>query len=61
MERLFLRGSISLIRQIRSMARSFQPMATNGIHGIGGIDDEATVIQNIHYLLQVLWIIVSFS
>ena len=24
------------------------------------IDDEATVIQNIHYLLQVLWIIVLF-
>ena len=35
-------------------------MATNGIHGIGGVDDEATVIQNIHYLLQVLWIIVLF-
>ena len=38
----------------------FQPMATNGIHGVGGIDDKSTVIQNIHYLLQVLWIVVLF-
>lgn len=37
-----------------------QSVATDGIHGVGGVDDDAPVVQNVDYLLQICRVVVLF-